>query len=270
MNDQDIERLWRAQSTETPGERIDAVIRAAARRDLRRRPYWTRYAPLAAAASVGVIAILLVRQSPREDLTRVAPVDAQVMTEEALGEPAATQSAETEAAGAPAAAPAAPAARKLAPPAPEPPMVARDSAASPAVPSTVQSASDRPSGAGTQRSAEMRARVPAPAAVKAQAAADAHANGETPALPERLIELITADAAAVAQIDPRDVRILQWESVTWSDGSLGCRTPGEMAIQVLTPGYRVQVLAGALALEYHTDARDLVRLCRQGEPPATR
>ena len=273
MNDQDIERLWRAQSTETPGERIDAVIRAAARRDLRRRPAWTRYAPLAAAASVGVIAILLVRQSPREDLTRVAPVGAPVVTEDALRDrtaagddsaasvpaatprsaeaeapPAATQSAATQAT----AAPAAPAARKAAAPAPEPPPVAREAAP------------------GVQRSTEMRARIPAPAAVAAQASAVADANGEAPALPARLIELITADAAAVAEVDPQDVRILEWQAVTWSDGSLGCRTPGELAIQVLTPGYRVQVLAGALALEYHTDAHDLVRLCHRGEARGTR
>jgi len=277
MSEHDVERRWRAQSTETPSERVDAAIRAAARRDLRRRPAWTRYAPLAAAASVGVIAILLVRQSPREDLTRVAPVDAQVMTEEALREenaagvdsatsgttgaprpapaeapPAATQSAASHADATPPAVPAAPAARKAAAPAPEPPPVAREAAPV------------------TQRSTEMRARIPAPAAVAAQASAVADANGEAPALPARLIELITADAAAVAEVDPQDVRILGWQSVTWSDGSLGCRTPGELAIQVLTPGYRVQVLAGALALEYHTDAHDLVRLCRGGEARGTR
>lgn len=269
MSEQDIEQRWRAQSTETPGERIDTAIRAAARRNVRRRPAWSRYAPLAAAASVGVIAILLVRQSPHEDPTRVAPIDTQVVTEEAVTEDVATPTAPPalpapspatfpaeppppSPAEAPAAAPPTAAA-----PAPAPPAVAGDAAPTAAVPST-----ERAQAATELRSAGSKAHVSAPAAVAADAAVSAYTNGEAQALPARLVELITADAAAVADVDPQDVEIVSWEAVTWSDGSLGCRTRGEMAIQVLTPGYRVQVLAGGQPLVYHTDRRDLVRLCR--------
>lgn len=276
MSDQDIEQRWRAQSTEIPGERIDAAIRAAARRDIRRRPAWTRYAPLAAAASVGVIAILLVRQSPREDLTRVAPIGAQVIEADDTAAPAAPApqlppaieappAAAAPAAAPPAAAPPVPAARKAVPPAPAPPAVASDTASTAAVTGT-----ERAPAATERRSAEMQRRASAPAAVAADAVVSAYANGEAQALPARLVELITADAASVARVGAQQVEIVSWESVTWSDGSLGCRTRGEIAIQVLTPGYRVQVRAGGETLEYHTDQHELVRLCRTLKAPEAR
>lgn len=269
MSEQDIERQWRAASTETPGERIDAAIRAAARRNMQRRPAWSRYVPLAAAASVGVVAILLVRQSPHEDLTRVAPITAPVVTEESVAEDAVAP-AVPDAPTAPAAsqrAPASPAAaeRKTAPPVPD------------AFPARATPDAGVARAEAEQRSIAAMARAPAPAAaaadsaeVAADATAGTHANGEAQLLPARLVELITADAAAVADVDPQDVEIVSWEAITWSDGSLGCRTRGEMAIQVLTPGYRVQVLAGGQSLVYHTDRRDLVRLCRQPGAPVAR
>lgn len=271
MNDQDIERQWRAQSTETPRERTDAAIRAAARRELRRRPAWTRYAPLAAAASVGVIAILLVRQSPRDDLTRVAPIDAQVITEEAITEKSAaagdTAMADDTAAPAapvaPAPPPPSPAATPspAAAPVPVPPASEARKAVPPAPAATELRRTEIQRRAATAADAAASADKAAPAAE--DAAISAYANGDAEAaLPVQLVELITADAAAVASVDPQDVEIVSWESVTWSDGSLGCGTRGEIAIQVLTPGYRVKVLAGGESLEYHTDQHQLVRLCR--------
>lgn len=295
MNEQDIERQWRAASTETPVERIDAAIRAAARRDVRRRPAWSRYAPLAAAASVGVIAILLVRQSPHEDLTREAPIDAQVMTEEALTEDVAAPAAPAappapSPAEAPAAAPASAGdsmeSRRSA--SVEAPAVAAQRAAeapaaverktAPPAPDTLPVPTGIPARAeAEQRGVASKARATAPAAADVDVtdrpspgAAGVYANGEAQALPSRLLELIAADAAAVADVDPRDVEIVSSEAVTWSDGSLGCRARGEIAIQVLTPGYRVQVVAGGQPLVYHTDRRDLVRLCRTITAPEAR
>jgi len=247
MNEQDIEQRWRAQSTEQPSGRVDAAIRAAARRELRRRPAWLRYAPLAAAASVGVIAILLVRQSPHEEPTRVAPIDVPTV-------PATSLTPLPPAAETPAVAPPPGAAPTVAPP-------ARKIAPTPPAAEPARAEAQQRSAETRQASAEQQARDSAPAAIAAGAADIAYTNGEAPTLPARLVELITADAAAVAEVDPQDVEIVSWESVTWSDGSLGCRTRGEVAIQVLTPGYRVQVLAGGEPLVYHTDREGLVRLC---------
>lgn len=257
MNEQDIERHWRARSNEMPDERVDAAIRAAARRELRRRPAWMRYAPLAAAASVGVIAILLVRLSPQENLARVAP-PAQPAAP-VTPAPVTPAPPSTPPTAAPAEAPRATAA---------PPTSAAPAAAPPAAPTRKVAPSPPPAplaeaarAEAQQRSAELRARDSATAAMAAGAADSDYTNGDSVALPARLVELITADAAAAAEVDPQEVEIVSWEPVTWSDGSLGCRTRGEVAIQVLTPGYRVQVLAAGEPLVYHTDREGLVRRC---------
>ena len=53
----------------------------------------------------------------------------------------------------------------------------------------------------------------------------------------------TADLATQTGLDPSTFVTVRAEQVIWSDGSLGCPEPGHMYIQVLTPGYWIQ-LAG--------------------------
>ncbi len=43
------------------------------------------------------------------------------------------------------------------------------------------------------------------------------------------------------------------EPVTWPDSSLGCPKPGEFYLQVLTPGFRIRLVAGDQTATYHTD-----------------
>jgi hypothetical protein len=68
-------------------------------------------------------------------------------------------------------------------------------------------------------------------------------------------------------IEPEEVTIVAVEAVTWADGALGCRRPGELAIQVLTPGYRVDVDAAGKRLVYHTDMRAQIRVCERLSTP---
>ena len=86
--DQELARRWRRQSLEEPSSSTDARIRAAARdaiassapsgsREVRNRSRWTRFMPLAAAASVALLAVGLVRLIPREQYQAVPTPEAR-------------------------------------------------------------------------------------------------------------------------------------------------------------------------------------------------
>ena len=56
-----------------------------------------------------------------------------------------------------------------------------------------------------------------------------------------MLDRIRADAAQRAGVALDQVKVLTVESVTWSDGSLGCPEPGMMYTQALVRGYRIRV-----------------------------
>ena len=64
---------------------------------------------------------------------------------------------------------------------------------------------------------------------------------------------VTLDQLSVAQVDARE----------WSDASLGCPQPGQLYSQVITPGFLILITSGNRQLEYHTDMRARVQLCRE-------
>jgi len=239
MNDGELERQWRAHSTELPSRQLDESIRTSARRAMRRRPAWQRYVPLAAAASVGVIAFLLVRQTPSP-----API----------------------------------ATTPAAPTAPAAPVVAENAAKRSR---EVTQEREQPAAMAAQVPAEAPARDEAPALAKALApataaesraapsslaGADAVAGQAIDGLPPQIEALVKADAARRTGIEPEQVAIVAATAVTWPDGAIGCRRPGELAIQVLTPGYRVDVDAAGKHFVYHTDTHAQIRVCRTQEP----
>ena len=80
--DQELARRWQRQSLEEPSSSTDGRICAAARdaiassapsgsREARNRSRWSRFMPLAAAASVALLAVGLVRLIPREQYQAV-------------------------------------------------------------------------------------------------------------------------------------------------------------------------------------------------------
>lgn len=87
--------------------------------------------------------------------------------------------------------------------------------------------------------------------------------GEVPA---DLLEAIVTDAVERAGVAPDEVTILTAESVTWSDGSLGCPEPGMMYTQALVPGYRVVVDAGGREMNFHASERGGFRFCEHPVP----
>lgn len=70
---------------------------------------------------------------------------------------------------------------------------------------------------------------------------------------------VGADAAASAAV-------VRSEAVTWPDGSLGCPVPGEMYVQVETPGYRIVLDVAGTEYDYRASDAGFVRLCETGRP----
>jgi hypothetical protein len=70
--------------------------------------------------------------------------------------------------------------------------------------------------------------------------------------PQALIQSAIDDAARRVGVARASIEVLSAESVTWSDGSLGCPEPGMLYTQALVPGYRVVLRAGTTQLHYHS------------------
>lgn len=77
------------------------------------------------------------------------------------------------------------------------------------------------------------------------------------------VEAALNDAATHLGVARDQLRVVQAEPKEWPDSSLGCPQPGQMYSQIVTPGYLIVISAGAKQLEYHTDARSRVILCRE-------
>jgi hypothetical protein len=93
--------------------------------------------------------------------------------------------------------------------------------------------------------------------------------GVTGEAPAELLARIVEDAAARSAVSEAEVSVVRDESVTWSDGSLGCPQPGMSYTQALVPGYWVVVEAGGATLDYRATQRGSFVLCEGGgDPPA--
>jgi hypothetical protein len=70
---------------------------------------------------------------------------------------------------------------------------------------------------------------------------------------QQMADDIVADLAQQLSIEASSIRILQWEAVTWRDGSLGCPEPNMAYTGALVNGYRVLLEAQGEQHYYHTD-----------------
>lgn len=70
---------------------------------------------------------------------------------------------------------------------------------------------------------------------------------------QHAFEVVRATLAANLGIDPLSITQVEVVPVNWPDACLGLPTLGEMCAQVVTPGFRVRVLVGEVAYEFHTD-----------------
>jgi len=69
------------------------------------------------------------------------------------------------------------------------------------------------------------------------------------------------DAAARFGVAAEQVDIVDVTESDWPDSSLGCPKPGEVYLQVVTPGYLVRLDAAGQDAEYHTDRADHFVYC---------
>jgi len=304
--DQEVNRRWREQSAEEPSHLLDARIRAAARHTIanpdaqgggaRRSSPWTRFAPLAAAASVALLAMGLVRLIPREEYQAAPRPDAARQGEPRVRVPASPAPAEPEPPPnhatehssvlplPPARRPDAEArngesmARRERAHVPEllrAPVLEQQSgrADGPATHTDTHGTSDRNLTSQTNAqpseafgvTPSSKASAPAADAAASAAISDEVPRSSTdalaPAIPEALATQVRGDAARRTGADPASIRIVEVEPTAWSDGSLGCEPQREHAQEALVPGYVVTVEASSATLRYHTDDHDRIAVC---------
>jgi len=91
-----------------------------------------------------------------------------------------------------------------------------------------------------------------------------------PGVPQALIDRAMAELRAGADRPAGGVTLAAAQAVNWPDASLGCPERGKSYIQVITPGYRIVLQAGAQQYEFHSGADAGSRLARcsgTGAPP---
>jgi hypothetical protein len=77
------------------------------------------------------------------------------------------------------------------------------------------------------------------------------------------VDAAKQDAAAHLGVNPDQLNVAQVDSREWADASLGCPQAGQLYSQVITPGFYIVITSGNRQLEYHTDTRARVQLCRE-------
>jgi hypothetical protein len=85
----------------------------------------------------------------------------------------------------------------------------------------------------------------------------------TPPEASSAIDAALSDAASHLGVNREQLAVVQVQPRQWPDSSLGCPQPGQLYSQVVTPGYLVVISTAGKQLEYHTDERARVMLCRE-------
>jgi uncharacterized protein (DUF885 family) len=78
------------------------------------------------------------------------------------------------------------------------------------------------------------------------------------------VQAARTDAARRTGVVAESLALISAESVTWSDGSLGCPQPDVLYTQALVPGYRVRLRGPDGEMDYHASARGALVLCPAG------
>jgi|WetSurMetagenome_2_1015567.scaffolds.fasta_scaffold206447_2 hypothetical protein len=86
---------------------------------------------------------------------------------------------------------------------------------------------------------------------------------------QSFVEKAVNDLAARLSILAAQVNLLQVSEVTWSDSSLGCSLPGNVYLQVLTPGYLIMLEYNQHQYEYHSNKINSVVYCTNPAPPVS-
>lgn len=88
-------------------------------------------------------------------------------------------------------------------------------------------------------------------------------------VPPELIAAVRAELAGrIGDGHAATATVLVAEFMLWPDSSLGCPQPGQMYLQVVTPGYRVVLEAEGNRYDYRLTEAGRVRLCERPLPVA--
>lgn len=87
-----------------------------------------------------------------------------------------------------------------------------------------------------------------------------------------IADLAVSFAAAELGVDPADIQVIGVEPVDWRNSCLGVETPGEMCLEVITPGYRVVLeIDGQQVYVHSNESGDVMRLTSDSQvPPSSR
>ncbi len=66
------------------------------------------------------------------------------------------------------------------------------------------------------------------------------------------VDQAKADLAGRLSIDVNTIEVVETQTVTWRDGSMGCAKPGMMYTQALIPGMRILLSVDGQEYEYHS------------------
>lgn len=78
------------------------------------------------------------------------------------------------------------------------------------------------------------------------------AEPEVPDDAEGAVAWARQDLASRLSVSEDAIALVSIEAVEWPDSSLGCPQPGQMYLQVITPGYRFVLRADDATYEYHS------------------
>jgi hypothetical protein len=80
-----------------------------------------------------------------------------------------------------------------------------------------------------------------------------------------MVEAAIDDLASRLGVEPRTIRLISSETVTWPDGSLGCPEPERSYTQAQVGGYRVVLNHAERAYDYHAGPDGSPFLCPTAE-----
>lgn len=75
------------------------------------------------------------------------------------------------------------------------------------------------------------------------------------------VDATVADAAARLGVPADSIQVVSMEDTVWPTSGLGCEKPGQMYLQVITPGYQIVLQAGDMLYTYHTNKSGRFVLC---------
>lgn len=130
---------------------------------------------------------------------------------------------------------------------------------------------DAAAGGGTSGDAAGTGTTPGGATAGGGTSGGAAASGIDPATlaPDLAAAVAFAvdDAAASAGADASAIVVVEAETVTWPDGSLGCPEPDMLYTQALVDGYRIVLEVAGTPVAYHGTVGSDPFVCRSPEPP---